>query len=398
MMKAGWRFSVWIVASALLPVRADACSKGAFMSAVEPRNWAYVLATATTDTMLAGAGGIQSVNASGHFGPTVNRAIYGQVLSVHRAGGAAPAAATRAVIVPWDYAADCRPVAWGNSAVWRPAGTSGVWRAYLRDSAHWAGGIPTYDVHNPSPEPYPGVGTAPSIWAAADSVLTSAQVFTLFDLMPRIDRSDNVAATLVPLLSWARQNQTLAGRHPAVRIIMNATYHVRTFNLSTITSPFTGTYRIAVTIAGQPEQSFFVRTYSRPVDEWDRAPDTSAARSELTYVRPITGYTLMISTSPTNTWGARAIDRDSYWYLPVMPDSSAGPTRVWSGEIQTDFILREVQRTEVRDAVRTLGAMIPARALLTTGGGASIEHRSVLKDGRTIAIRAERISGETRAW
>src|ERR1043165_3930918 len=109
-------------------------------------NVAMMLATATKDSGFTGPGKVNPSLYPGHNGPVYERPIYGQVMQVDSAAGPGARSSARVVLVPWDYDSMCSPAPWGSSFLWRRLGTHGLYSAVLRDSTHWADGLPTYDV------------------------------------------------------------------------------------------------------------------------------------------------------------------------------------------------------------------------------------------------------------
>src|SRR5688572_20321787 len=155
-------FAIMAVGTALaLPTAGHACSMGGF-PARRAANTAHFIATPMADTVFAGVGSVQYV-----LGPSPStlsglpgvRTVYGQVVAVERIGGLASrtlgGSVQRVVLVPWDYREDCKTTMWTSGAAWAEVGARGLFTGILRDSAHWANGIPTFDVLVPQLQPYP---------------------------------------------------------------------------------------------------------------------------------------------------------------------------------------------------------------------------------------------------
>lgn len=197
----------------------------------------FFVATAKSDTVAAGAGSIRPSPLGGHWGPANNRAIYGQVVTIHELGGAAAAvvessfvrrAAREAVAVPWDYDPACQPVPWARSARWVTDARPGFYRARLRPSGEWADGRPTYDVYHADIEPYPhGLffqrGYRGTDSAQMATALTATEYFGLYAALP------DAAATkcqprhaLLQLADWEAAHPDQAGRFPATRVLQQA--------------------------------------------------------------------------------------------------------------------------------------------------------------------------------
>jgi hypothetical protein len=187
-------------------------------------------ATPIHDTVLAGAGDMQFVQAPGHFGPGTARAIYGQRVRVNRltarARAALPEGVREVLLVPWDYGADCRPVPWSRSAGWLPDTLTGVFAATLRAREHWAGDLPTLDI-TPFAQPYrePPADTTVRDWLPTRR-LGIDRLLRLYDeLWPLDTPLDTVTA-----LAYAerlRADTSLAGRYPVERVRARRPVHVQ---------------------------------------------------------------------------------------------------------------------------------------------------------------------------
>lgn len=197
----------------------------------------FFVATAKSDTVATGAGAVRPSPLGGHWSPANNRAIYGQVVTIHQLGGAASAvaessfvrrAAREAVLVPWDYDPACQPVPWARSARWVTDARPGFYRARLRSSAEWANGRPTYDVYHADIEPYPhGLffqrGYRGTDSAQMATALTATEYFGVYAALP-----DAAAArcqpqrALLQLADWEAAHPGQAVRFPAARVLKQA--------------------------------------------------------------------------------------------------------------------------------------------------------------------------------
>jgi hypothetical protein len=207
------------------------------IAALRDASVSFFVATARSDTVAAGAGSVRPSPFGGHWGPANNRAIYGQVVTIHELGGAAARvaessfvrrAAREAVLVPWDYDPACQPVPWARSARWVIDARPGFYRARLRPPAEWADGRPTYDVYHADIEPYPhglffqrGYRHTDSAQMAA--ALTATEYFGLYAALPdaATTRCDPQRASR-QLTDWEAAHPDQAGRFPATRILKQA--------------------------------------------------------------------------------------------------------------------------------------------------------------------------------
>ena len=129
-----------------------------------------------------------------------------------------------AVLVPWAYREDCRPIGWTDRLDWIPAGTRGVVTGWLRPREHWLADLPTYDVEMAWREP---------IWAekeprwtltgSNEALMTPDEFLDLYTALPTwgdLDRSPREASD--KLRRWEQAHPGLAARAPANTILGNA--------------------------------------------------------------------------------------------------------------------------------------------------------------------------------
>jgi hypothetical protein len=402
--------------TALSASEARACSLSGFPTSRSP-DGVHFIATATADTLFAGPGAVRYEVAPGHFGAPGDRTVYGQVVEVERAGGATarvPGRFTRAVVVPWDYGADCRPTPWTRSARWVEPGTRGLYVASLRDPAHWVDGIPTFDVHTPDSDPFP---QHVEPWRLEDEeggtleLLTADQTFALMDLLPlRAEEDADPRKAARPLLEWARANPALARRYPATEILHYVRAGAESDMLGEIDPPLAGTYRFTATLAGRAPVTFFARTRSAPTTEWDPSPVPTQPDDPTEPRRP-TGYTMLAAGAPTaeslpvDVGATRRMDREGYFSVLMEPERMADGTQVWRGSIDVELVARQFPADPVigqfaKDDFERfrerIGKELPeetrARFVLAPDGSVRAEQTTDLGGGRVLTIRAERIS------
>ncbi|HLA14005.1 MAG TPA: hypothetical protein VJZ25_03195, partial [Gemmatimonadaceae bacterium] len=223
---------------------------------------AHFIAVSTPDSVYAGPGTVKYIVAPGHSGPLGDRRIYGQVLRVEKIGGlAAPLlqrSVTEVVVVPWDYAADCTPVPWTRSSVWLPPDERGLLTATLRDSAFWANGIPTFDVHTPDMQPYPQRAAQQMRRrnVPPDTLMSIEEFFSLLEILPeQRELADSAERAVKPLFHWARANPELARLYPAAAALGRARSAVVNALVRAIRSPLVGTYRLSFRVGERPERA-----------------------------------------------------------------------------------------------------------------------------------------------
>lgn len=129
-----------------------------------------------------------------------------------------------AVLVPWAYRPDCRPVEWTDRLDWIPAGTRGVLTGWLRPREHWVANLPTYDVEMAWREPV-WVQDEPRwmLTGSGETLMTPEGFLELYTALPSVgemDRSPREAAE--KLRRWERAHPALAARVPAMIMLGNA--------------------------------------------------------------------------------------------------------------------------------------------------------------------------------
>jgi hypothetical protein len=405
-------FACSVVLLALAPTAARACS----MSGVTTTQWpgrAHLIATVKPDTVAAGPGSADYVVSQGHFGPARERPIYGQVVEVERVGGMGAKGLgpsfRRVVLVPWDYGANCTPTPWTGSARWLEPGTRGLFTATLRDRAHWAGGLPTFDVRSPDSVPYPQRRGREGFSVPADSLMSVEDYFSLLEMLPAPDRVESSAADAYrPLFRWAERQPELARRFPASQILSYARYDVDYERLRGIAQPLAGTYRFEVRLGEGAPRVFYARTRTRASSWWHvgpPGPDNVTAGNE----GGAGGYHMLASGSaspgslPTDTGPTRRMEREGYMAVLREPEPGAGG-RTWRGRIGAELVARQfpadsaLQRFTgdwLTRARRGDPQEAPARFVLAPDGTVRVTQTVRLQDGRTLQLSGTRISRET---
>lgn len=278
---------------------ASACSKGTFPTVVRD-SVAFFIGSATPDTLLAGPGTVEYGTGGGHYGRGDDRVIYGQLVRVERLGGPATEQLSvnvqEVVVVPWDYDPACHPLAWGESAQWVPPGTRGFYVAKLRAPEHWAGGRPTFDLHNPGHLPYTATTHIREMGrdAAIASLLSPSQVFDFYRALPAaagIAREKTQA--LGALRDWVRAHPDLAERPPVERLLDEVLWTVAQEELKATDHPALGTWRFSLWVSEDSSYTFYARTTSRPTERW--TPSGRDAGSGEGLLAPAEGYTFTVA-------------------------------------------------------------------------------------------------------
>ncbi len=325
---------------AALSRSAAACSLRAPWEINDPLMIAF-MGSPLSDTVLAGDGSRRPVVAMGHSGAGAPRVAYGQRVRVDRVGdrarNALPRDTREVVLVPWDYAADCSPVAWGRSARWLPDSLSGLFRARLRPRAQWARGIPTFDITGTHFQPYsdrPSGATVFDVLSSRESRLSAPALLSFYDALPPL----GVAPDTLAALQWItrmRADTALANRYPVGAFTYDARAQFESARAKAIRVPVAGTFRLDVLIDSLPPRTLFLRVSAAVSSLQDSArgiPDTALVPRlpEGYYISTAAAKT--IDQLPTQ---CREFDHatiayvDLDWHVPMPADG----TGEWKGGI-----------------------------------------------------------------
>ena len=394
------------------PSMGRACSRMGFHPTVRLPTMAHFIATAMADTALAGPGIVPYVRPK-RAEPARGGPVFGQVVSVTRIGGLAARTlrepVERVVLVPWDYGADCAPIPWTKSAAWVAPGTHGLFTGVLRDSAHWAGGVPTFDVFAPDFEPYPQrIDHQLGGRGAREGFVPAEELFDLMELFPdwRL-LPDSAEAATRALFQWARANPELARRYPIADALNGARAMVRTQRIRAIESPLTGTWRLSVSLAGAPARTFYIRTERVPTSHWD-STFTRPRVDDPTVVPGVYGYYLLAAIAQTLE-SLPVCNRGSapHGYIAVLnaPPVSDGNARVWIGELEARIPERAFPGDTAleRFSMLAFGAYSrrsragmtperPARFTQSPDGTMRVEQVQTLLGGESLALSGVRIA------
>lgn len=354
---------------------AAACSLVAPWEINDPLMIAFI-GSPLADTVLAGDGSRRPIVAMGHSGAGASRVAYGQRVRVdhvgNRARAALPPGTREVVLVPWDYAADCRPVAWGRSARWLPDSLSGLFRARLRPRAEWAQGIPTFDITGALFQPY---RDAPPEAKGFDGVysreprLSARALLSFYDVLPVPDREPDTLAALA-WIARVRADTSLVNRYPVSSFVYNARSQFATARARSVRVPVAGTFRFDVALDSLPPRTMYLRvaaTVSSLQDSMRGVPDTARVpRVPEGYYVSATAATVMERLARDCHLSDRAaiayVDLD--WHGPMPADG----TGVWKGGIDQrllEVILTadELERWRARRRIASAVAADSVRAM-----------------------------------
>jgi hypothetical protein len=378
-----------LFATLALAREADACSMIYAMRLHFWPNAAMMIAAPTSDSIFAGPGKVKMSLHSGHNGPVYPREIYGQVMRVDSATGPGARSSSRVVLVPWDYDPGCTPAPWGNSFLWRRLGARGLYTATLRDSAHWAAGLPTYDVFLPETQPYtdrPGGGGAISV-VSSPGLMTPEELFGVARGFRTVTTRKEVEDADTAMFFWAELHPSIAKRSPLAEALSFAGYD--RWRIRDVVLPTRGTYRVTYTL-GQEKVTFYARTDAKPNDFWDGAIYLAPGNVETKLAADgffVTGW----NSADTTNWDAgkrTLLD----WAIARDPVATDRRTTVWKGALEPNRLPGGLGSDDMKNALSQMHYMLEARFTVRADGHATFEHRSQLPDGRALVILGTRIS------
>lgn len=312
-----------------------------------------------------------------------------------RDGAQVPPGTREVLVVPWDYAADCRPERW-TSERWVEAGTSGLIYGRLRAPSDWVDGVPTIDVREPYQLPYP---------RSADRFLTIDDAFTLLSLLPSPrDLDGDVTESLRPLFVWIRDRPELRSGEPGY-VLRALLTHLTFRRVREVEPPIAGTYRFTVDLGDGRPRTFYGRTEAHP-DGPDRVEDGTAYMNELRPPRAA-GYRLIVGLSEDED--ALPAHRDAGEYSVIRVDLDpvvqAGGARVWRarGEVAlksfayTPDEMREmvlfVRRAQLQSPEYNLPPTDPHAAFrMLPDGRVTFQERYEMAGRGIVVLRGERTS------
>lgn len=413
------------VAEPLAPVELR-CSIS-FTPGARGRTTTVVLASATVDTLLVGAGAVSPSEHGGHSGTGAPGPIYGQVVDVIRFGGADSTRLatafrqlrnTRALVVPWDYDPSCAPTRWTKGFAWVEPQAPGAFTLQLRPDSMWVNGLPVFDAFMAVLEPYPAAyraqGIRRSLEAPPDTPwLTPEEYFALLLATPPHEEwSERPDSSWAATLAWQSAQPDLADRYPATVIAAQIASSITSAKarrvLSSITPPITGTYSMSLALDDGPTKTFYLRTRARPIGAWrpNNAPREPADPADEPS-RP-DAYSMIASVAPsmgelpTDCVTTRNISREGYIYVIDRRAQGGDRQTAWSGWLEVNLLtklfkddpdlegFRRQEFNEWSGRWRVSTELEAPARFWYDGGVLRVEQTLRLQDGRTLTVRGER--------
>ncbi len=392
------------------------CSKRGFIG-VRGENAPHFIGTARADTVAAGAGDVSYRVTGGHFGPARDGSIYGQVIAVERYASEATLSADEfpeAIIVPWDYGADCTPTPWSRSARFVKPGVRGFFLLPLRGREMWVDGVPTFDNHLPQFVPFPGDRDLRR--RDYDDVLSADELFEVYELLPmRSALRDEDWGAAEGFVSWLRDDPAKLRVYPVEDLAFSLSQQAEDARAKRMTVTASGTYRVIVSLPSAPADTFFLRTAARQSGAWHLAePPQLEREGDNIWDRRAIGYQLYfwhaatVGELPTDSASATRQTRGE-WSLSVSEEMLPGePLPVWRGHMELRQLTFSLPDNRVlAELVEIWGErfserwrsgqlkMDEVRFRRLADGQVTFEAEYVVDDQRTIGVYAERISTTT---
>ena len=125
--------------------------------------------------------------------------------------------AREAVVVPWAYGPDCRPIAWSGRLRWLAEGTRGAVTGWLRPQEGWIAGLPTFDVEMAWREPVWAEGEPRWPEAVSDARrMTPEQFVELYSALPTVELlQGDPRSAAARMREWEGAHAELARLAPA---------------------------------------------------------------------------------------------------------------------------------------------------------------------------------------
>lgn len=381
---------------AISPSSPPVCSKRVLTGG---RSGEYLLMEATADTAVAGPGTVEIATGLLELGtrPVPDTVvIHGQLVRVEGLAGADRVAGLvrerGAVLVPWGYAPDCRPLVWSRSARWIEPGLRGVVEASLRPRAEWAGDVPTFDVGDPYPWPYPYAGE----WSSRSPLLTADQFFAFVERLPTTGRADDLEA-FGDLLAWARAHPEIAEREPAGSLIRRLRSTPYEEAARRVEVPFAGTWLLRVGV-GDRAAVRWIRTAARPEGAW--TPPGTGWEHEGPFGFVIEVYTVDEVEDLPDADGARGGLLSWDRVAVTHPPEARGDSLVWEARLPARMLDRAVRaegwgREWLFPAVRRPPdwfAYVPVRIVRAPDGRIMATRSWRASSGEQVIIELQRVS------
>jgi hypothetical protein len=418
---ASVRVALLVLALFAASERALACSSAqSRLIAVPTPRTLYLLGTARPDSMRAGAALIELADdRSGAATQERRENVHGQLFDVERFAGPArdqiPRGMTRALLVPWGYTSDCKPII-RHAATWVEGGRRVMVDAVLRNKRYWLGGVPILDVFFAERNDVYVRGAAP--WMASRqfdtaSMMPAEELLDVLDMLPDTLqlRRDALSAPNA-VFAWARANPERARLYPAAQLIHMLRVRQRMSELQSVESPATGTYRLTLRVNDGAPYTLFARTSAVPESGYRLAP--AASSTDPLHLDPFDLYSYVtflaatVDSLPTDCRG-RYDRRTSGFSIPASTpsESSAGAQlsanvdmRAFEIVFRGDTLMARVVRASFNAAMesyRRKESPFRGTILLDSIGTARVRQVETLGDGTRTQMEGERVSRTTIA-
>ena len=305
---------------------------------------------------------------------------------------------------------------------WVPDETAGTFTVKLRPDSLWTNEMPVFDALIASFEPYPlnqpyrPERVRPEF--RTNEQLNAEQYFELLmGLPPHEVQQEQPDSAWETFVDWQQSNPALAELWPANEAafdLANSMSYIKSKRaIRSIEPVIAGTYRMTFRLDGGTERTFYLRTRPRALDEWKLAarggpallPDPASEPPVPEAYNIMASGAAFLEQLSTDCIRDRALEREGYMYVIDAPARGSARRRQWQGWIESSLLARQFPEDSALERFRRqefiewsgrYGAATeleaPARFWLDNRGTLRVEQTLRLQDGRTLALRGERVS------
>ena len=216
-----WSLAVLLIAALTMGAAPLAACDPAWLPMARPDGISVFVALALADTVVDGAIAAARARLHAGFGSRVDTVVGetkgGQRVRILRWDDGLAGLAREAVLVPWAYGPDCRPIAWSGRLRWLSEGTRGAVTGWLRPGEGWIAGLPTFDVEMAWREPVWAEGEPRWPEAVSDARrMTPEQFVELYSALPTVELlQGDPRSAAARMREWEGAHAELAKLAPA---------------------------------------------------------------------------------------------------------------------------------------------------------------------------------------
>ena len=196
----------------------------AWLTGIRPDGVSVFVALALAETVVDTVMGQIAARTHPGFGGRLDdlsaRSPGGQRVRLLQWNEGAAAVAGEAILVPWSYREDCRPIGWTGPLDWIPAGRRGAFTGWLRPREHWLGGRPTFDVEMAWREPMWAQDEPRWFARAGQRRMTPEEFAAVYSALPTEGQLEHrPREEAARIRQWERGHPALAALAPATTLL-----------------------------------------------------------------------------------------------------------------------------------------------------------------------------------